>query len=135
MRANTSAADQLQQLLLGQAARRVRALQQFRRQFALGTVQVHDPFLDAVGHHQPVDRDRPGLADTVGAVGRLVLHRRIPPRIEMHDIVRRGQVQASTAGTQADQEQVGLAGLECRHAALTWNASSARPAAHQRRAL
>ncbi len=43
---------------------------------------------------------------------RLILGRRIPPRIGDHHVIGGGQVEAEAAGLQADQEQVAFSGLE-----------------------
>ena len=61
---------------------------------------------------QLVDEDRLVLADAVGAVGGLVLDRRVPPRVVVDDGVGGGQVEADAAGLEADQEDRHLAGLE-----------------------
>src|SRR5437764_2758374 len=50
----------------------------------------------------------PGLADAVGAVRGLVLHRRIPPRVEMNDCVRAGEREAHAAGLEADEKDGNL---------------------------
>src|SRR5205807_7008248 len=62
----------------------------------------------------------PGLPDAMGAVGGLRLDRGIPPRIEMNDGVGGGEIEADTAGFQADQEDWnrGIA-LEAIHDFLT----------------
>ena len=45
------------------------------------------------------------LADAEGAVGRLVLDRRVPPAIEVDDVRRRGQVEARAAGLEREHEE------------------------------
>jgi hypothetical protein len=45
-------------------------------------------------------------------IGRLILDRRIPPRIVVDHSIGRGQVQTKAADLQADQEQRYLAVLE-----------------------
>ena len=40
----------------------------------------------------------------MGAVGRLVLDGRVPPRVVMDDRVGRRQIEAGAAGLEADQE-------------------------------
>ena len=62
--------------------------------------------------HQPVDGDRPRLADAMRAAHRLILGRGVPPRVGDHHVVGGGQVEPEAAGLEADQEQVALAGLE-----------------------
>ena len=81
-------------------------------QVALGVVELDDFLLDRVGGDEAVDRDRAGLADAVGAVGGLVLHRRVPPGVHVDHVVGGGEVQAEAAGLEGDQEQVALAILE-----------------------
>ena len=56
-----------------------------------------------------------GLPDPVGAIGGLILDRRVPPRIVMNNRVRGSQIQPDTASFQADQEQRHVAGLEFPH--------------------
>ena len=62
--------------------------------------------------HQLRDKHRVFLPDAVGAVGRLVFRRRIPPGVDMNDPVRRRQVQAHATGLQGDEEDHDLALLE-----------------------
>src|SRR3954465_9121652 len=88
-----SGADEIEQGLLAQAPRRFCPLEQLGCQIALVAVQLQDTLLDAVLHDQAVDRDRPLLADPVRPVRGLVLDGRVPPGVEMHDIIGRGQVQ------------------------------------------
>ncbi len=49
------------------------------------------------------------LADAVGAVGGLRLHRWIPPGVVEDDGVRLGEIETEAAGLEADQEQIDLA--------------------------
>ena len=65
---------------------------------ALGRDQLVDPLLDRPGAHHLVQLDDPRLADAVGAVGRLVLDRRVPPSVVVHDVVGGGQVDPDPAG-------------------------------------
>ncbi len=48
-------------------------------------------FLDRISRDEPVGKDRPSLADPVGAVDRLAFHRGIPPGVEQEDVVCRRQ--------------------------------------------
>lgn len=75
-------------------------------------VEGDDLLFDGVRRHQPVDRDRPALADAVGTIGGLILHRRVPPGIHMKHIIGSGEVEADPAGLEADEEELSLAGLE-----------------------
>ena len=45
-----------------------------------------------------------GLADAVGPVRGLVLHRRVPPGVEVEDVGGAGQVEPLAAGLEADEE-------------------------------
>lgn len=45
------------------------------------------------------------LADAESAVGGLVLHRRIPPAIEMHDVRGSSEIESSAAGFQRQHEE------------------------------
>ncbi|MNR19846.1 hypothetical protein D3C85_1366590 [compost metagenome] len=75
-------------------------------------MQGKDLFLDGVLGHQPIDGDRPLLAHAVGAVAGLVLHRRVPPGVEVDHIVGGGQVEPAASRLEADQEQIAASGLE-----------------------
>src|SRR6516165_5409284 len=67
-----------------------------QRLFAL--LQFEHALFDRTLRHELVDEDRLVLADAVGAVGRLVLDRRVPPGIIMNDGVGGGQIEAGAAG-------------------------------------
>ena len=54
------------------------------------------------------------LADTVRAVGRLVLRGNVPPRVVVNDHVGRRQVEAHAARLERDQKDRNLARLELR---------------------
>jgi hypothetical protein len=87
-------------------------------EFGFFLLQGEDFFLDAARHHQLVNEYLPGLADAVGAVGGLVFHRGIPPRIVVDDGVGGGEVEADAACLEADQEHRYLAFLETADDAL-----------------
>ena len=72
-------------------------------------------FLDAALEHELVDGHRSRLADAMGAIGGLLFDRRVPPRIEMDDVVGSGQVDADATGLEAEQEHLALAALKCGH--------------------
>ena len=61
---------------------------------AFGLVQTEDLLLDGVGSDEVIDRDVAMLTDTVGAVGGLLFDGRVPPRVEMDDVVGSGEVEA-----------------------------------------
>src|SRR5258708_23277017 len=71
---------------------------------ALFLLQFDDPLFDRARGDQFIDEDGLCLADAVGAVGRLVLDRRVPPGVVMDHRIRRGEVQAAAPRLQADQE-------------------------------
>ena len=98
--------DQIDQFVLSQSGADFAAFEQFRRQIALVPMEGEDALFDTTLHDQAVDRHRPLLADAMGTVRRLILDRRIPPRIEVNDIIRSRQVQPGATGPPADQEQV-----------------------------
>ena len=79
--------------------------------------------------NQLVHLDVPRLADAVGAVGGLVLHRRVPPAVEVEDVVGGGQVEPGAAGLER-QDEDGRAGVG------SWKRSTIRhgPPAGRRRA-
>jgi hypothetical protein len=51
----------------------------------------------------------------VGAVARLILDGGVLPGIEMDDVIGGGEIEARASGPQADQEQVAVPRLKCRH--------------------
>jgi hypothetical protein len=63
-------------------------------------LQAEDLFLDRAGADQLVTRDGAGLADAMRAVGGLGFDGGIPPRIEVHDGVGAGQVQAGATSLE-----------------------------------
>src|SRR5690606_33817386 len=71
---------------------------------ALSLLQLEDPLLDRALCHQTMDEDGPLLADAMSPVGRLVLGRRIPPRVEEEDVVGGGQVEARSPRLQGGEE-------------------------------
>jgi len=93
---------QLQQILRPDLAADFPAFQQTVGEVALLPVQRDDLLFYGAFSHQPVNRHRALLADAVGAVGGLVFHRRVPPRVHVDDIIRRREVEADAAGLEAD---------------------------------
>src|SRR6266536_891710 len=56
-----------------------------------------DPLLQRADADELADLHVLALADAEGAVGRLVLHGRVPPAVEVDHVIGGGQVQASPA--------------------------------------
>src|SRR5207249_3237447 len=67
-------------------------------------LELADFLFDAVFHQETISHDLAGLADAMGAVDGLHFHRRVPPRVEQHDVAGGREVQPKTAGLQGDQE-------------------------------
>ena len=84
--------NQFQQLLRRQSTARGRRFEEAVGQVAFCGVQGGDPFFDRAFGDEPVDRHGTLLAQAVGAVGSLVLHRRVPPGVHVQDVVGRRQV-------------------------------------------
>src|SRR6516225_10167203 len=80
----------------------------------LTLLQFEHAFFDGTLRDKLVDKDRPVLADSVGAVGRLVLDRRVPPGVVVDDRVGGGQIEPGAAGLEADQKERHLAPLKAR---------------------
>ena len=80
------------------------AFQKIARQGALGFDERVDAILDRATADELVHEDRLSLANPERPVGRLVLDRRIPPAVEVADVVRRHQVQPGSAGFQRKDE-------------------------------
>ena len=74
-----------------------------------------DPLLERPPADELADLHVALLTDPEGPVGRLVLHRRVPPPVEVHDVGRRRQVEArcrrpsATAGTPVVRPRPGSA--------------------------
>src|SRR2546423_2114424 len=79
--------EQAHQIRGRQTRSRSRAFEDAGDERALVSVHRNDLLLDRVPRDQAVDRDRLGLADAMGAIARLVLDGRVPPGIEMEDVV------------------------------------------------
>ncbi len=67
---------------------------------------------DGVAGDQPVHHDVAGLPDAVGTVDGLRLRRGIPPWVEQETVVRFHQIQAESAGLEADEKHRCRSGLE-----------------------
>ena len=80
-------ADEGDEFVLAQACGHFGAVQQVGGEITLARMEIKDLFFDRVAHEQPVDGDRPCLSNAMGAVGGLILDRRIPPWIEVDDII------------------------------------------------
>ena len=99
--------DELQQLVvlhLGQQHLGA-ALEQILRQLPLRVNQLVDLLLDRPAADELVHQHVLGLADAKRAIGRLILDRRIPPAIEMHDVRGGGEVEPGAAGLEREDEE------------------------------
>src|SRR5579864_9218532 len=86
--------EQLLEVALGELLGSTHILGQDRaHQLPLLLAEIEHLFLDGALGDETVHRYDLGLANAVGAIGRLVLDRRIPPRVEVNDRVSRGEVQ------------------------------------------
>src|SRR5690606_25569210 len=104
-RGRASGAEQTEELLGVQAPVVRRALEDAHRELALFRVELENRLLDRALRHEAHDGDRFRLADAVRAVARLILGRRVPPRIEVDDRIGRREVEAGAARLQRDQEE------------------------------
>jgi hypothetical protein len=104
--------EQVVEVPLRERARCAAQAEQCARELGLLLLQPEPALLHAARDDQIVHEHRPGLADSVGAVGRLRLRRAVPPRIVVNDGIGARQVQPRAARLQADQEHVHLAALE-----------------------
>ncbi len=73
-------------------------------QAQLSLDQLVERLLERAGAHEGVDLDVARLADAEGAIGGLILDGRVPPAVEVEDVVRPGQVQAGAARTKRQHE-------------------------------
>src|SRR5947208_670699 len=67
--------------------------------------------LDSASGEQLVHLHRPLLPDPVGAVGRLVLDRRVPPAVEVEDVTRGSEVESRPACLYREHEHLRPAGV------------------------
>src|SRR6202142_3021144 len=75
--------------------------------------ELEDLLLDRTLGYQPIRRHHSGLPDAVRAIGRLILDRWIPPRIEMDHGVGRRQIQAASTRFERDEKhRRSVVGLE-----------------------
>ena len=106
---------QIFQVVDGHCAADVAARKERIGQIAFGFVEAQDFLLDGVARNQVIDGHVLVLPDAVGAVGGLLLDGGIPPRVQVDDVVGVGQVEAQSAGFQADEEHGHQAVLEVGH--------------------
>ncbi len=66
--------------------------------------QLIDSLFERRGADETVHEDRLALTEAVHAIRRLLLHRRVPPPVEVEHMVRRRQVQATAACTDRDHQ-------------------------------
>ena len=78
---------EFQEVFLRKLCRVLGAGEQLVREFPSFAVEIKDLLLDRIADDQAVDGYRPFLSDLVRAVGRLVFHRWISPRVEMNRVV------------------------------------------------
>ena len=81
-------------------------------QCPLGVMQTYDFLFDGVFADQMIDGDGLMLSDSVGAVGGLLLYGRIPPRVEVDDVVGGCEVESESACLQTDKEKGATAVLK-----------------------
>ncbi len=72
-------------------------------------LEFENLLFDAVFDDEFVDEDRLVLSDPIRPVGRLVFDGGVPPRVVVDDGVGGDEVEANTAGLEADEENVGFA--------------------------
>ena len=98
-----------------------------RRHLALD--QLVELLLERAGADELVHLHVARLADAEGAVGGLVLHGRVPPAVEVEDVVGARQVEAGAAGLDGEDEQarrVAVVALEAVHQAVARGRRGAR---------
>lgn len=83
-------------------------------------MEFEDFFFDGFFGNEAIYRDGALLPDAVRAVSSLVFYRRIPPGIEMNDIIGSRKIQTHATSFQANQEQIAFAALESINAFLAF---------------
>ena len=81
------------------------AFQQVLRELPLRFDELVDLLLHGSAAHELVHQHVLVLADAEGAVRGLVLHRRVPPAVEVHDVRGGGEVEARAAGLERKHEE------------------------------
>ena len=74
------------------------------RKFTFRLLKLQHPLLNGIFRDQPVSENAPRLADAVRSIDGLRLHCGVPPRVQKKNIVCGREVQAESAGFQADQK-------------------------------
>ena len=100
----TSLRQQPNQLLLTDLRRAFGSLEQRICQLALSTVQLDDALFNRARRDQSIHGYRSLLANSMRAIRCLLFSRRIPPGIQMDDVIGSREVQAEAARFQADEE-------------------------------
>ena len=109
-------AEQFLDIVGGQSFhKRLRTVESRVDHSPLPILERQDLFLNRAAADQLVGRDDLFLANSVRAVSCLAFHGRIPPWVEVNHCVGARQVEAGAASFQADEEDVGLAGLKSVH--------------------
>jgi hypothetical protein len=75
-------------------------------------MQLDDLLLDRVLGDQTVNGNGSRLADAVRAIGGLALDGRVPPRVEVNDVVGGSEIEPEAACLEAHQKERCLASLE-----------------------
>src|SRR3546814_5650611 len=76
--------------------------------------------------NQAVGLNGPVLADATSPVAGLVLHRRVPPPVDVADVGGPREVEAGAAGLERQEEERHLAGLEAvDHLVAAWRGHAA----------
>jgi len=79
-------------------------------EFGFGFDHFVDAFFECASDDVFMDLDSAGLADAVGAVGRLVFYGWVPPAVKVEDMRRGGEIETDTTGFEREEEDWIFAG-------------------------
>jgi hypothetical protein len=75
-------------------------------------MQIKDLFFNRILYNETINGDGAALPDPMRTVGGLVFDSRIPPRIEVDDVIGGSEIETGAPGLEADQEEVALPALK-----------------------
>ena len=107
--------NQVENLIPSQAGCGPRTFQRSVRQCSFPVLKCKDSFLHRIRGDDFVNKNRSLLTNSMGTVGGLIFHRRIPPRVHEKHMVRLSERQTRPPcflGEQQDRRSV--LGLNCR---------------------
>jgi hypothetical protein len=106
------AANKGYEFIFIQACGDVGAIKHFCRKITLASMQIKDLFFNRILYNETINGGGTALSDPMRKVGGLVFDSRIPPRIEVDDVIGGSEIETGAPGLEADQEEVALPALK-----------------------